>query len=76
MPLDGMRRSDNIVIVGPDGLTEEQRDQLIQDVLIAGALRDYFDWRGEDIDLSKEPFCYSVNDEGEATVIECPIEAP
>lgn len=72
----GFRLSDNVVVIGEDGITDEQRDQLIQDVIIASALREYFDWRGDEIDLNVPPTCYTINENDEAIVTECPIEAP
>ena len=75
MPITGWRLSKNIVDTR-DGVSDVQRDEWIQDILISNALSEYFDYRGEEIDLTKQPYCYSVSDDGVATVIECPIEAP
>lgn len=75
MPITGWRLSENIVDTR-DGVSDDQRDAWLQDILIAGVLSEYFDYHGEEIDLTPESYCYSINKDDEAIVIECPVVAP
>lgn len=76
MPVTGLRLSENVVVISEDGMTDEQIDAELQDIIIAGALREWFDLNGPEIDLHVPPTCYTINENDEAIVTECPIEAP
>jgi hypothetical protein len=72
MPVTGWRLSDNIVDIR-GGVSDEQIDQFLQDVLIAGALSEYFDLSGVEVNLNTMPYCYSLDKQDNAIVVECPL---
>jgi hypothetical protein len=72
MPITGWRFSTNIVDTR-DGMTDDQLDQWRQDILIAAALYEYFDLNGVEINLHTMPYCYSLDKQDNAIVVECPL---